>query len=337
MISICTVTYGNMDDYTHVFVDSIRCRTRHVTEVVIVKVDAPQDGLINEWRQGQIHFRVIGYNLLNHLQGYKSSAWAYMVCGHTFGLHHALENSTGEYIWFSDPDLFFLNTVDQIYLDLMSKHNLDIVGISHFNAKEQSYGYFPCVINCLVKKADLPDSDWLEDQLWIRSGMQLIENPQPLIPTPGKFLISFPIPEFQDQFPNPHGMFDTGCNLWIWNQQRGGRWLAFYLDQWHTCFRYNRGFNKLLYPLNYNTARYKTNFGLEDALGKEDLLYHRTRSALENGSSFRELYHRLFNTSAAKTRTEARRAQAVHRLQRPTRGYIKRDAPGRTNANRRKI
>ena len=326
MISICTVTYGNMDDYIRVFIDSIRRRTTHVTEVIIVKVDAPEDGLINAWTQNQTVFKNIGYNLLHHLQGYPSPAWAYMVCGHSFGLHHALECSTGKYIWFSDPDVFFLNRVDQIYLDLMAKHSLDIIGVSHFNTKEQSYGHFPCVINCLVKRNTLPEAGWLEGQLWIRSGMQVIENPQPLIETPGKYLVPFPVPEHQHEFPNPAGMFDTGCNLWLWNLQRGGRWLGFYLDQWHNCFKYNRGFGKLLYPLNYNTARYKTNFGLEEHFGKQDLLFHRTRGTLENGVSFRKLYDTLFkrphHSSRPQRATRIQRAQQVRRLQHPGRGYI---------------
>ena len=291
-----------MDDYIRVFVDSIRKRTKHVTEVIIVKIDAKNEGPIKTWTQDHIQFKIIGYNLLQHIQGYSSSAWAFMVCGHTFGLHHALEYSTGEYVWFSDPDIFFLSNVDQIYMDLMTKHSLDIVGVSHFNAVGQCYEYFPCVINCMIKRVHLPDSEWLQEQLWIRSGMQLKENPQPLIATPGKYLISFPIPEYQDQFPNPEGMFDTGCNLWLWNLQRNGRWLAFYLDQWHGCFKHNRGLVKLMYPLNYNTARYKTNFGLKDNFGKQDLLYHRTRGTLESGASFKQLYDSLFKPARHRSR-----------------------------------
>jgi hypothetical protein len=120
-------------------------------------------------------------------------------------------------------------------------------------------------------------------------------------------------------------MFDTGCNLWLWNLQRGGRWLAFYLDEWHGCFKYNRGFCKLRYPLNYNTGRYKTNFGLEDNFGKQDLLYHRTRSALESSLSFRQLYDSLFRRSASKIslRDQRTRSQQVIRSQRSRRGYIR--------------
>lgn len=304
-----------MNDYIHVFTDSICRRTTNVSEVIMVKVDSSHEGIINERQLGNIKFRTIGYNLLDHLEGYKSPGWAYMVCGHAFGMHHAIENSTGEYIWFSDPDIFFLNKVDQIYLDLVSKHNLDVIGVSHFNAKEQSYGYFPCIINCMIKRSILPDSEWLKEQLWIRSGMQLIENPQPLIHTPGKYLVAFPIPEFQDQYPNTAGMFDTGCNLWIWNQQRKGRWLSFYLDEWHNCFRYNRGFNKMIYPMNYKIGRYKTNFGLEENVPSADLLYHRTRSSLESGREFKKLYGELFNNQK-KTR-------------RPAKGYIIRGTNGR--------
>lgn len=293
MISICTVILSNMGEYLRVLMKTIENKTTQVNEMIIVQVDATENGIIKEWRQGNIAFRMLGYNMSQHVQGCPSPAWATMVCGHALGLHWGIEQSTNEYIWLTDPDVFFLDHLDVLYLGLICRYNLDIVGVSHFNPIAQAYQFFPCTINCLISTKKLPGIDWLRGQLWVRSGMRITEKPQPIVNVDGKYLIPGPIPEWCEQFPHVQGVFDVGCNLWLWNQQTGGRWLAFYLDQLPKSLE-NFGYAPLTYPLNYNTRYYKTNFGLEDDLGAKDLLYHRTRGTREGGKEYRQLYERIF-------------------------------------------
>ena len=293
MITICTVIFGDMSEYLYVLTDSIRRKTKHVSEVIIVKVDE-SDGLIREWTNNNIRFRMLGYDLLKHTDGCPSPAWAYMVCGHAFGLHHAIDNAVTEYVWLTDPDVFFLDCIDETYLELMTKHQLHIVGVSHFNPNDQPYGYFPCVINCLTKKCSLPNSEWLNDCLFIRTSMRCKENPVPLASCKGKYLVPGPIPECLEQFVNPQGMFDVGCNLWLWNLEKQWKWMAFYLDGQDNRSQNNFGFSDLVYPMNYNLRYYKTNFGLTGSMGKRELLYHRTRGSHESGIPYRKIYDSLF-------------------------------------------
>lgn len=292
MISICTVIYGDMEAYIRVLKSTVRLKTKHVHEMIIVQADASQDNTIKTWNQNGVTCKIIGYNLYQHVQGCPSPKWADMVCGHAMGLHHAIEQSSGEYVMLSDPDVFFLDYVDDIYLSFMARYNLDIIGVSHFNPTAQCYQYFPCIINCLMRRDKMPPSNWLQGQLWVRSAMQMANNPVPITPVDGKYLIPGPIPELYGCFPSPHAEFDAGCNLWLWNHQQGGRWLAFHLNSGDTC-RGNYGWDKLMYPLNYNTRSYNTNFGLTENLGRKELLYHRTRGARISGLEYHRLYDRV--------------------------------------------
>src|SRR5262249_40786186 len=109
----------------------------------------------------------------------------------------------------------------------------------------------------------------------------------------GRYLIPGPPGAWHASFPNPQGIFDAGCNLYLWCQQLAGRWVGFHLGQWHGCFKDNFGAAELVYPLNYNARIYTSNFELSAELGGQDLLYHRTRGAREGSGSFRRLYESL--------------------------------------------
>ena len=113
---------------------------------------------------------------------------------------------------------------------------------------------------------------------------------------PGKYLI--PGPLCPEEFPNPEGAFDVGCNLFLWAKAQNWRWLSFYRDGGvfpKTNDEY--GFKELIYPMNYTTAEYRTNFGLEKDLGKQELLYHRTMAVGQSGASYQQLYDSLFPRS----------------------------------------
>lgn len=292
MISICAVfTTQMMQELLPVFVHTITTKTTHVNEVIIVKADEVKEST-DYWFSKHILFRLFRLPLFGRQQ---AVPWEHAVCAHAWGLHRAIERSRNDYLWFTDGDVFFLSEVDEFYLSLVEQHGLNIVGVSHFNPTDQCYSYFPCVINCLLRKQDLPAKDWLGGDFYAQSTMRAWgENPGKVVSAGSDFLIPCPLPDYWRQFPNPKGIFDAGCNLWLWNEERKGRWLSFYLHERLDAFKGNMGCKDLVYPLNYNARHYRNNFGFTGDLGDHDLLYHRTRGAKENGSSYRALYESLF-------------------------------------------
>jgi len=281
-----------METYLEVFLHSIAKQCRYVREVIVVKTDEPSDQLVHAWKEGSIDVRLYGCVLFPETPPF-SPKFQSMVCGHALGMHRALDIAKGKYVWMCDPDTFLLTELDRFYLDLLEGHNLRIVGVSHFNPSDQSYLYFPCAINCMLLRENLPDASWLKDELFVQSGMRAQENCAKLHEVRGKYLIPGPLKRHYAKFPNPSGIFDMGCNLWLWNHESGGKWIGFHLDTYSDSFRNNGGTKEIVYPMNYSAERYQSNFGLRDDLGDFDLLYHRTRGSKEDGQAFRTLYESL--------------------------------------------
>jgi hypothetical protein len=294
MITVCSVLCGEkMDAYVDVFCDTLVRQTKLVDEVIFVKVDAA-DGIIKEWTKEHIRFKLVGHLFNKGFNENVDVRWFQMVAGHAYGIHHALEHATNDLVWMLDPDQFFFTAVDVIFHNLMMKYEIDIIGVSHFNPVDQSYLDFPCIINCMCRKSFLPPPSWLSGELFIWSDMWDRPNCHIVQPAEGKWLVAGPMPNHYHKFPNPKGIFDAGCNLWLWNDERKGRWMGFYLDVWLDSFKNNFGCAEIVYPLNYNSQNYKTNFGLQEKLGNMDLIYHRTRGGKEQADSFTKLYWSLF-------------------------------------------
>lgn len=292
MISVCSVILDGMQEYTQVFLHSLLRNCSDVSEVILVKVDGEE---CSETTYRGVPCRIIGYPLAQSFENQYVKDWILQICGHALGLHHAINQAKNPYVWLTDPDVFFFNPVDRIYLDLMKRFDLNIVGVSHFNAKDQSYLDFPCVTNCLIKKESLPAPDWLSGLLYFRTIMKVgqFTNKEKIIPLDGKYLVPGPLEGLASGFPNPKGFFDVGCNLWLWNEDK--RWLSFNLNPNKEFSYEDYGFQEIVYPMNYTTANYKTNFGLEEDLGNVELLYHRTRGGRESGRQFKELYERVID------------------------------------------
>ena len=287
-----------MEDYIHVLGRTISKHCRHVKEVIFAKVDAYSIGPVRQWRSQGIDFKILDHPLTTDPDP-KNRSFLLMVAGHGSGLHHAIDNATQEYVWLTDPDVFLFSSVDDLYLSLMEKHNLGIIGISHFTPQQQCYLDFPCVTNCLLRKGSLPPPEWLAEELGIYSGMKPSDKIRKLAASPGEYLLPGPNSHY-GEFPSPDGMFDVGFNLWFWGKQNNWKWLSFYRDA--GLFPINNeqyGFRDLVYPMNYTAADYRTNFGLQDDLGQQELLYHRTMAVGQPGSSYRQLYESLFGTEDA--------------------------------------
>ncbi len=184
---------------------------------------------------------------------------------HSGGLHRALEAATGEYILFTDYDVIFLSDVISYYLFLMNTYSLSIVGCSHYYPQDQCYLNFPCIINCLVKREELPGPDFLLGDLRMRSflrygfGVRTDDNDGPTCD--GKWLAPSPILKYHNLYPHPGGFFDAGHNLWLWNYWKGGKWLSFLPVD---------GVNL------YSTSRFDSNLIEGFNLENRDLIWHQT-------------------------------------------------------------
>ena len=305
MISFCcAVISKNLEDYLTILTDTLGKQTKNVKEVIFVQTDLRRNKLIHSWKHKNIEFKLFGMPALDPPCPY-GLGWEKMICGHACGLHQAIKYATQEYIWMSDPDIFLFSPVDRTYLDLIEKYNLNLIGISHFNTAGQSYGESPCIINCMIKRSSLPDPNWLGANFQAQTGMRLSDCCKNVFSVRDCWLIPGPLSEYQHMFPNPQGIFDAGCNLWLWNELNNGKWLSFYIDSKEMAEKSvsfhlskfqenNAGFYELVFPLNYNTSKYKTNFGLSDDLGNTDLLYHRTRGCQELADSYKKLYKSLY-------------------------------------------
>ena len=304
MISFCcAVVSKNLDDYLAILTDTLCRHTKFVKEAIFVQTDLRRDKVLRSWSKNGIEFKLLGQKPFDPPCP-RELAWEKMICGHAAGLYQAIGHAQQEYVWMSDPDIFLLSSVDQTYLDLIHKYDLNVIGVSHFNSEGQSYQNFPCIMNCLVKRSSLPEPNWLGG-FQAQTGMRIDQNGQNVFSVGDCWLIPGPLPEHYASFPNPNGIFDTGCNLWLWNEQKRGRWLSFYIDPEEMAYKSysyhlskfrtdNIGFKELIYPLNYSLEKYKTNFGLTDSLGVDDLLYHRTRGCREESDSYRKLYDSLY-------------------------------------------
>jgi hypothetical protein len=272
MISVCTVVKSKEDKMVDIMINSILRYSPLIREIIIS--DATGHETSEETTCGVTIKRVFGPKV------------DYDVHEHALGLHAALDCATQKYVMFSDPDVFFCMDVGRYYLDLIQRYNLNIVGIQHYETCNQCYATFPTVINCMVEKATLPDQNWLEGdvkrrlQVCFAKHREVVED-YPL--EPGKYLLWGPN-RFWYLFPLQKRLYDVGCNLWLWNRERNGRWMSF-------------GHRNNL----YYTCMFATNFPLDGVVDEKTILHHlRGGSHInkDNLAYFKKLWnkHLLFTT-----------------------------------------
>lgn len=185
-----------------------------------------------------------------------------------YATHEALNYATGEYLILSDPDIIYsLNHFDKYYLDLYKKHNLNVIGVQHFNPAP--YQNFPCVINMFLKKDTLPKKGWMENEPWESS--RLIDNSikKGVKFDPSMFLVHMKLKNKVKEFPVQNlarNLWDVGCNLWLWNKELKGKYITFlyksdgceyYADKTFSNFTVKLQPNEqpLLYHSRYSTTR----------------------------------------------------------------------------------
>jgi len=238
MISLCTVTLGNVGHYEDILIKSILKHTKLVKEVILAHNDKfPEDYEEREYEERGIKFHRFG--------SYPGGGWSPGDL-HAIGLHACLQRATQPYVYWCDPDICLLSNVDEFYMELLQKHNLNVIGGSHHAAATLPMTFFPWHGNILMKKTDLPDSTFLAEEVrgepWI-SGYWLMCGL-------GKM--------YQEEYPNPSGTWDTGSSLYLWAKRNNWQWLAFQTTDTH------------LYTTNYHRG----SFRLKDKLPKQHLFYH---------------------------------------------------------------
>ncbi len=272
MISLCYVTYNRFEGLTDILLDSVVNNCSVINEVIVAKNDAPcsyyEERVIKGNNGRDIIIKTYGHPIYEIYSDMAKIGVDPKNHGHALGMHHALDRATQEYVMFADPDIFFASDTDEFYLDCMEKYDLNIIGVSHHWAHALAGTYFPYVINCMVKRNTLPGPGWHASLLRAKKNsihLPMSENEHltdPGYPVPGKWLVGSPLIEFQHLYPRSERfpIFDIGCNLWLWNEERKGKWLSF----------------QTMDVNNYYTSVYRTNFKLRDKFPKRRLIYHLT-------------------------------------------------------------
>lgn len=256
MISVVVVILDRLQEFLDIFIESIVEKSKYISEVIVVNVEKPQ-GDIASWTNRDIKFRLIG----GDQDVFELNSPVTLCAQHAFGLHLGLEKSTNEYIMFSDPDIFFYSNVDEHYLSLMQEQNLNFIGICRPAALSHSIMFFPTIVNCLVKKSDLPPKDFAKDICPMHIMMRTKEADIPTYLYP---MVSHLIPEnVQKSFPNPNGHHETGSKLFLWGTDKKWKWLSYQTTDQN----------------NYYKNLYRNNFGFKVKLPKEKLLYHESLSS----------------------------------------------------------
>jgi hypothetical protein len=277
MISVCVVLYAGASVFIKTLLESITLRCKHVTEVLIAHVDAT-DYYEKTWVENNIEFKQFGHPLLKI---WADRSWNALGNGHAFGMHACFEKAKSEYLMLVDPDVFFYIPIDEFYLNLIEKHKIDYIGISHHAAMTQAFTWFPCITNCMFKKSSLPDEDFLKGHIRMVNALHIknledhAENKDAEVMN-GYWMLQGPIEGFYDKFPNKDlsnnfGLFDVGCNLYLWALEKNWRWLSFQTLDCHLYLNiYNRG-----------------NFGFKEKLKKQKMLYHLISGArgIESGDT----------------------------------------------------
>lgn len=267
MISACTVMFNRHEPLTEILIESIAKTCVDVREILMVHLDAEKEGEKTK-KVGLLKVRKIGYPISKLYSELDQQGYVAKLYGHAIGMHAAIEKANEDYILFTEPDSFYYPKAIDCYTHNFTKYDLNIIGVSHYWAHALCFSYFPTIMSALVEKSKLPSKDWLKGKLNARMGAIGTHLPHngdwgSNYPMDGYYLLQGPIPEEYKKFPNtidPNPIFDVGCNLWLWNEEKKGRWMSFQTLDVH----------------KYTSAIYKTNFRLRERFKKQNLFYHLT-------------------------------------------------------------
>jgi hypothetical protein len=257
MISLCSVMLDHMQNYREIFIESIIKKTKLISEVVFSN-NNKSPGFYKTWTINNIVFKEYG-----------TAPEKPLVSGdeHGLGLNLAIEKATNKHVYLCDPDIFFYSAVDEFFLTLKEKYNLQAIGVSHHSAIVLCQTFFPWHGSILMSKKDLPNDDFLKEELPIKGKYLMAGNGNP------KWM------SYKEYYPNPEGNWDTSSALYLHAVQNKWKWLAFQTVDAH----------------NYTTQYFRSNIKIQEKFKREKILHHAVSGALQREKiweNFKESYNR---------------------------------------------
>jgi len=258
MMTLTTIVFDKIRPFADTLIKSTTELCPLVNEIICVEPEITKETS-----------EKIGGVLVRHVPGdlsLRNLGWDYtpkMYCiDHALNHHKGIDAASNDLVVISDADVFFLSDACCTYLNLMEDHHLDFVGISHHQAVDQSYHFFPCVVNCLVRKSRLPDPSFLEDRL---TNFPLTKDTT--MPFRGKYLITENdvdiLKDIKAEYAKSDGYYETGCLLYLWAVRNNWRWLSFQTSDMRL----------------YTTKYQHNNFKFRGKLPFFKLLYHQIGSS----------------------------------------------------------
>lgn len=263
MISLIVVTMPTVEKYLEYFLESIRKTSTIISEVITCRADMPPE--FEKTSNSGLLIKEIGSKYYQDRKNFDMSH------DHAFALHHALEFAKNDLILISDPDIFFHPSFDQFYYELMTKYDLDIIGVSRNNPHVYVQSYFPAIFNMLVRRSKLP-KEFVEVEI---CGKKYVDK---------FFAFSLKWRDEPPDFFGKPGYYDTGCLLYLWAKQNNWRWLSFMTGDVH----------------NYSTQFFTSEPKIKNRLPKRKILYHQSMSWSDDAfDEYKTNYERNQNDQSA--------------------------------------
>lgn len=229
MISVCTVILHSELQALNILLSSLKKTCSLIQEIIVADVHPKENILIDSVT------KIIPVD-------------GTLLYGHANGLHACLRHAKAEYVLLTDPDVFYtMPNVDRFYIDAYNKFQLSFIGVSHYRPIH-AFGNFPTVTSLLTRRCRLPPEDYFSTEC-------------------NSYLHQTKIKSRCNEFPNPKGRFDVGCNLYLWNKDIRGRWISF-LGKFEDGYR-------------YHATSHAKNFKMRVKLGNTSILYHASKAFID--------------------------------------------------------
>jgi hypothetical protein len=253
MISLCSVMLDHMQEYREIFVNSIISKTKLISEVVFTN-NSKSPEYFHSWIVHRKMFPSIVF------KEYGTAPETRLASGdeHGLGLNLAIEKTSNEHVYLCDPDIFFYFAIDEFFFNLKEKYNLQAIGVSHHSAIVLCQTFFPWHGSILMSKKDLPNEEFLKNELPIKGKYLMAGNGYDPVLSP-KWIT------YKNLYPNPEGNWDTSSALYLHAVQNKWKWLAFQTVDTH----------------NYTTQYFRSNIKISERFKKEKLLHHAVSGALQ--------------------------------------------------------
>jgi len=220
MITLCSVIYGPNNKYLEYFVNSINNKCKLITEIMLCNLNHDEN-YKKEYNSGKIRIKEFGLeNTFVNTQGV--TIWRPMnievwKIGHSFGMLNAINLASNHLIYLCDPDTIFYTAVDEVFYNLMKKHNLKFIGAAHHISINYNCKYFPNIVNLLTMKQYMPPRGFFKGVVKAKNVLKAIHNTEnsdgfdELFEN--NYLCQGQHDNIMNYYPNPKGISDTGTLL----------------------------------------------------------------------------------------------------------------------------